>query len=245
MFHDGGQPQIAGDAAFYERIARETAGPVLEVACGTGRIALALAEAGLDVTGVDLSEGMLTVARRKAEAFPLEQRPILARQDMSALNLDRRFAFVFIAFRSFQHLSSVDLQEETLAGIHRHLEFGGKLALHLFDPRFDILTGNAGPPAGNSGTHPESRHRYVAEVLETAFDHLLQIRRDVWRYREYEPGGSMLREETREMTLRWTYRWELRHLLHANGYAVEAEYSDFSGAGPAYGRELIVVAKRR
>src|SRR5262249_23956343 len=46
------------------------------------------------------------------------------------------------------------------------------------------------------------------------------------------------------MALRWTYRWELRHLLELCGFVVEAEYSDFHGALPAYGKELIVVARR-
>jgi 2-polyprenyl-3-methyl-5-hydroxy-6-metoxy-1,4-benzoquinol methylase len=64
-FYVGGAP-IGGDVAFYERLARDTGGGVLELACGTGRIALALAEAGLEITGVDISEGMLSVARQKA-----------------------------------------------------------------------------------------------------------------------------------------------------------------------------------
>ena len=44
------------------------------------------------------------------------------------------------------------------------------------------------------------------------------------------------------MALRWTWRWELRHLLELCGFVVEAEYSDFARSGPAYGKELIVVA---
>ncbi len=47
----------------------------------------------------------------------------------------------------------------------------------------------------------------------------------------------------RVMALRWTYRWELRHLLELCGLAVEAEYGDFTGSAPAYGQELIVVAR--
>jgi hypothetical protein len=45
------------------------------------------------------------------------------------------------------------------------------------------------------------------------------------------------------MALRWTYRWELHHLLNLCGRAVEAEYSDFAGSAPAYGTELILVAR--
>ena len=63
-FYPGSGPQIAGVVGFYERVARQVGGPVLELACGTGRIALPLAKAGLYVTGVDRSEAMLTIARR-------------------------------------------------------------------------------------------------------------------------------------------------------------------------------------
>ena len=48
-------PQIAGDIAFYRQLALQTGGPILELACGTGRIALPLAESGLDVTGVAIA----------------------------------------------------------------------------------------------------------------------------------------------------------------------------------------------
>ena len=69
-------------------------GRVLELACGTGRIALSLAEAGLHVTGVDRSEAMLTIARRKLASLPasVQERLTLVNQDMSALNLGRRSA---------------------------------------------------------------------------------------------------------------------------------------------------------
>ena len=93
-FYSSSGPQIAGDLAFYQRVAREVGGPVLELACGTGRIALPLAGAGLHVTGVDRSEAMLTIARRKLAALPdsMQERVTLVNQDISALNLGRRFA---------------------------------------------------------------------------------------------------------------------------------------------------------
>ena len=243
-FYVGGAP-IGGDVAFYERLARETGGGVLELACGTGRIALALAEMGLEVTGVDISEGMLSVARRKVAARPasLQRHLTLIHQDMSQLNLDRRFGFVFVPARSFQHLLTIDLQRQALEAIHRHLEPTGRLVLHLFDPRLDLLIDPNITPPRLSGTHPEIGHRYTGEVLRTRFDHLDQVRRDRWRYTEVGPNGEVLAQDTREMALRWTYRWELHHLLRLCGLAVEAEYSDFGCAAPAYGRELILVAR--
>jgi hypothetical protein len=80
-------------------------------------------------------------------------------------------------------------------------------------------------------------------MLRTRFDHLNQVRHDVWRYTEMTPNGEVLAQDTREMALRWTYRWELHHLLGLCGFAVEAEYSNFGRAAPAYGKELILVAR--
>jgi hypothetical protein len=113
----------------------------------------------------------------------------------------------------------------------------------LFDPRLDLLIDANVTLPGLSGTHPETGRRYVGEILRTDFDHLNQIRRDLWRYTEIGPNSEVLAEDTREMALRWTYRWELHHLLNLCGLAVETEYSDFVGSAPAYGKELILVAR--
>jgi SAM-dependent methyltransferase len=244
-FYSSASPQIAGDVAFYEGLARQTGGPVLEVACGTGRIALSLAAAGLEVTGVDRSGAMLTIAQRKVAGLPASVRDhlTLVDQDMSELSLSRRFGFIFVAFRSFQHLLTIDLQKRTLEAMRHHLDGNGRLALHLFDPRLDLMVDDKGTVPGHSGTHPATGRRYVGEVLLTRLDHLEQVRRDLWRYREIGADGEVLAEDAREMALRWTYRWELHHLLKLCGFMVEAEYSDFAGSAPVYGKELIVVAR--
>jgi len=130
-----------------------------------------------------------------------------------------------------------------LEGFHRHLEPGGTLALHLFDPRLDLLVDVAAPVPRTAGTHPATGRRYVAEAVETELDHVAQVRRELWRYAEIGADGRVLRAERRELVLRWTYRWELHHLLALAGFAVEAEYSDFKRSPPAYGKELVVVAK--
>lgn len=232
-------PPIAGDVAFYQRLARQTGGPVLELACGTGRIALPLAESGLDVTGIDVSDGMLSIIRRKAHAHRLT----LLAQDMSALNIDQRFGCIIIAFRSFQHLLTIELQRQTLSAIRGHLAPDGRLALHLFDPRLDLLIDGAPRQPILRGTDPGTGHTFTGEMLSARFDYLAQVRRDLWRYREFAPDNALLAGDTREMALRWTWRWELHHLLQLCGFAVDAQYSDFTGSPPAYGKELIVVAR--
>jgi len=84
---------------------------------------------------------------------------------------------------------------------------------------------------------------HAGEMLRTSFDHLNQVRRDLWRYTEVAPNGKVHAQDTRKMAPRWTYRWELYHLLRLRGFAIEAEYSDFGRSAPAYGKELILVAR--
>lgn len=130
-FYNSSRPQAVADGAFYERVAREVGGPVLELACGTGRIALPLAQAGLQITGVDRAEAMLTIARCKLAALPasVQERLNLVNQDMSALDLGWRFGFVFVPARSFQALLTIGLQRKSLEAVRRHLEPTGRLAL--------------------------------------------------------------------------------------------------------------------
>ncbi len=245
--HQDDPPQIAQDVAFYEHLAREAGGEVLELACGTGRIAIPLAEAGHSVTGADLAEGMLSVARQKAARLPaaVQKRLTLIRQDMRELALDRRFGLAIVAFRSFQHLLTPEDQRKALAATSRNLQPDGRLALHLFDPRLDLLIDDPARPLERFRVPSRDGRHYMSELLRTRFDHLAQTRHDLWRYCELGPDGEILREDTREMVLRWTYRWELRHLLELSGFEVEAEFSDFRGSPPAYGQELIVVARAR
>jgi SAM-dependent methyltransferase len=161
-FYAGGAAPIADDIAFYDRLAQATGGPVLELGCGTGRIALPLAQAGLAVTGIDVSAGMLALARRKSERLAAAASRCLTfvEGDMARLDLGRRFGMAFIAFRSFQHLLTVDEQRATLTGVRRHLRVDGRLALHLFDPRFDLLADENPPAIRQSGIDPATQRRY-------------------------------------------------------------------------------------
>ncbi len=239
---------IAGDVAFFEHLAQETGGPVLELACGTGRVALTLAEAGLDVTGLDRSEPMLALAREKLAAAPREvaERLTLVHGDMATFDLGRTFGLVVIAFRSFQSLLTPELQASCLRAAHAHLRPGGLLALDLFDPLLDKCAPGATPfehSISRGDVWLPSGHAVRVTVTSRDVDPLTQVMRETWRFTETDPGGTVVRVQDEDLRLRWTYRHELRYLLALGGFTVEAEYSDFAGSPPTYGRELILVAR--
>ncbi len=148
------------DVGFLRGLAEEVGGPVLELGCGTGRVAIPLAEAGLRVVGLDRSPHMLATAEAKRRALPpaVRRRIEFIEGDMTDFSLGRRFGLAFAAFRVFMSLPDPDAQRACLAAVRRHLRPGGLVVLDLFDPRLQwIAPGAAGP--GEDTSVIASRHR--------------------------------------------------------------------------------------
>ncbi len=240
---------VEGDVDFYRSLAADQGGPILELGCGTGRVAFPLAEDGFEVVGIDRSTPMLELAesKRRLRAPEVADRIELVEGEMRDVSLARTFPLVIIAFRSFAHLLTVDDQRRCLRNVHRHLDPGGLLALNVFDPRLDLcLPGLAGsyPQPRGTAELAETGSRVEVEAVARTNDPLRQVMTETWRFTELAADGAVLREEVEELVLRWTYRYELHHLLELSGFDVVDEYSDFRRSPPVYGRELVVVARR-
>jgi len=101
------------DAGFWQAIAAAVGGgPILELGCGTGRVLLPLARAGYEITGIDLSVGMLERCRARLQSEPPEvrDRVRLVAADMTSFDLGRRFATILCPFAGFQQLRAVEQQ---------------------------------------------------------------------------------------------------------------------------------------
>jgi SAM-dependent methyltransferase len=235
---------LEGDVEFYLAQARKTGGPVLDLACGTGRVALPLAHAGFDVTGIDRAPDMIAIARAKQRAAGLSNMRF-ARGNMATFTRTRRFGLVVIAYRAFQHLLTAKEQRACLERARRHLTRGGRLAVHLFDPRLEFCVPSAPPMNRNrSRVHDPASGRDVSvEVLERQVEPVTQTFSEIWRW-TVSRGGEVLESTEDVLRLRWIYRYEMRYLLEVTGFRVLAEYSDFKRSAPRYGAEQIWVAER-
>ena len=120
------------DIPFYEHWAKQTNGPILELACGTGRIAKHLIESGFNYTGLDLSSVFIDYCRSN---FPNGK---FTTGDMCDFNLGQKFDLIFIPFNSFLHLYKEDEMTQCLKSIQNHLSDNGKFLLDIFvpDPEF-------------------------------------------------------------------------------------------------------------
>jgi SAM-dependent methyltransferase len=111
-------------------------GPVLELAIGTGRLALPLAERGLEIHGIDASEEMVTKLREK----PGGDRIPVTMGDFADVGVDGTYSLVFVAFNTFYALATQDDQLRCFANAAARLSEGGVFVLEAFVPdlgRFD------------------------------------------------------------------------------------------------------------
>ena len=151
---------------WYRRHARETGGPILELACGTGRLLAALATDGHEVVGLDRSETMLRQAQRH-----LGSAGTVVQGDMRAFDLDRRFALAIVADNSLREIESEAGILECLGCVRRHLRPEGRLLVteRRFDPaRYpDGVSEHPWSPAGADPATGEALERRVRVRLDT------------------------------------------------------------------------------
>jgi ubiquinone/menaquinone biosynthesis C-methylase UbiE len=133
-FYDWENARTVGrrDVAFWRHLASEHAGPVLELGCGTGRIAMPLLKAGVTLVGVDRSGAMLDRARRRAKRARITRRALFVRADIRDLPLrDRRFDLVMAPYGILQSLTRDRDLDATLASVARVLRPGGLFGIDL------------------------------------------------------------------------------------------------------------------
>ncbi len=125
------------DVPFYRDLATSVDGPVLEAACGTGRIYLELLAAGVDADGFDLSADALDVLAERATERDLE--PSVWQADLAGFETDRRYELITCPFNAVQNLQTIDDQLEALRSVHDALAPGGRFVFDVFVPGFDVI----------------------------------------------------------------------------------------------------------
>jgi len=238
------------DVAFFVDAAREAGSPVLEVGCGTGRVLIPTARAGIEIVGLDASAPMLAVCRERLrhERETVQSRVQLVQGNMRTFDLSRRFTLATIPFRPFQHLITVEEQLSCLESIRRHLVDGGTLILDLFNPSLDALVDQ--PVGDEFGEEPEfcmpDGRRVIRRHRLLAHDRPAQSTQVELIYYVTHPDG---REErlVHSFWMRYLFRFEAEHLLARAGFDVQHLYAGFdkSAYGSKYPGELIFVARRR
>lgn len=237
------------DVGFFVEAAREAGSPVLEIGCGTGRVLVPTARAGIDIVGLDVSPSMLAVCRRRLGDEPksVRARVELVQADMRRFDLGRTFTLATIPFRPFQHLVTVDDQLSCLESISRHLAPGGILILDLFNPSLDTLVNR--PMGQEVEDGPEfslpDRRRVTRRHRIVSHDRLTQVNHVELIYDVTHPDGRAERL-VHAFPMRYLFRFEAEHLLARAGFGIVQLYGgyDKSTYGTRYPGELIFVAEK-
>jgi SAM-dependent methyltransferase len=190
LWHDLECGAYAADLPLWERLAAEAGGPVLDLGCGSGRVALDLARRGHHVTGIDVDAGLVAALNERAAGLPAEA--VIG--DARELRLDERFALAIGPMQLIQLLGGPAGVARCLDSVGRHLLPGGRAAFAIVE----------GLPPAVDGPAPLPDAREVdgwihsSLPLETAAD---DGRLVVRRLRQSVSPGGELSEEVDEVAL--------------------------------------------
>ena len=224
-FYDRITSPPGGFLDHYLRVARECSGAVLELACGSGRLTIPLAQALAEdtsrrVVGLDLAPAMLDAARLKAAAARVDVQ--LVEGDMRTFTLARQFGMIFIAFNSLLHLTTNDALGECFARVRQHLAPNGVFAFDIFNPSIHSLA-RAPDERTTQARLPDAELGEIHVEATMNYDAATQVNYAAWHLSA--PGRPDYL--TIPLHLRCIFPQELPMLLAANGFRLESRFGDF------------------
>jgi len=225
-YYDLEHANYQDDRDLYLNYAAASGSPVLEIACGTGRLLVPLAQQGIEVVGVDSSPAMLACARQHLEESGLLQQVQLVESDARTLQLSQRFRLAFVALNSFAHFITRTDQRAVLAALHQHLLPSGTLILDL--PNADVRRyQQAEGQLFHQGTWTDhSQQAIVSHLIAAASDpetRSLQLT----HFYDVHPQGGPLRRTVVQTTLALLSPGEAELLVESSGFQVRHLFGDY------------------
>lgn len=223
------RPIVKDDIPFYLEYARRMNGEILELACGTGRVTIPLAQAGYSVTGIDLSADMLDRLEEKLEREhkDVQERITVLQADMSNFSCDRSFPLIMIPFRAFQLLTDKEQQRDCLKNVREHLTDDGLFIVHVFMP-YQTLDESWVQPEKEDWVKldPASGCEIRRTNIKRSIDLQNQITYPALIYDVKTPDGQVSTYEE-QLVMAYFYDHQLRELLMSEGFNIVNEYGLF------------------
>ena len=144
VWHDVECAAYTADLDLWRDLAAEVGGPVLDLGCGTGRVALDLAARGVEVAGIDRDAELVETLRARARSRGLRVEAVAG--DARAFELGRTFALAISPMQVVQLLGGAGGRARMLAAVRRHREPGGVFAAALANPFDDWSEEESLPP---------------------------------------------------------------------------------------------------
>lgn len=245
-WYDLDQGVFGDDIPMYLGLAGRTGSPILELGCGTGRLVLALAQAGHRVTGVEREPAMLALAEAKVRAAgrAVARRVTLVAGDFQSLDLPTRFRLAVLAVNTWMDLPGPAEQAQVLARAGRHLEPGGLLVLDLFHPHPDALAPAAGALVLEKVLSDPETDTQALKFVVRQVDHAQQVLTAHFIYDEMDAAGRLTRTAA-AFSLRYLHRPEAEQMVQAAGLAVEGVYGSYELDPYTDDAERMILVARR
>jgi len=242
-YYDWENAQTVGrrDIAFWKRMASAAAGPVLELGCGTGRVALPLGRDGSTVVGIDRSAPMLDRARVRVRRARLQSRIRLVRGDIRQLPFpDRSFPLVVAPYGILQSLLVERDLTKTLAAVARVLTKKGTLGLELVAdlPAWDEYSKRVSMK-GKRGPHG----RPITLIESVTQDRVRQVTRFEQEFVEGRGRGAVRKKFG--LAFRTLTVPQMVRRLEKAGLEVSALLGDYQGGPWDIRAEVWIILARR
>ena len=227
---NAGKPVLENDVPFFLGQLPRRRQRILELAAGTARAAIPLAQAGHRVVGVDYAADMLAVAARKRDAVGLKERDLrLVRADVLDLDLGQTFDWVCIFFNTFLAFTTLEQQDRVLQAARRHVRPRGFVWLDVFQPDLRRLARPTSRALEPLLFHVPRYDRVVMKTTDLRVVPHRQVQQVTFNYTWLDPAGRECRERT-EFDLTWIFPRELQLLLERNGLAIDRMFGNYDGS---------------
>lgn len=237
---------FSDDIPFYLNWAQHLGGKVLELACGTGRITIPLAKAGVDIVGLDYSNTMLDVLDTKVTHLPADIQRLIhfVHGDMTSFTLDETFKLIFIPFRSFQSLETDAQALSCLKSVHQHLEQDGRFIINVFKPYREIGEWwlNTTEKLDFESTL-DNGDKITRHSIKKAYDINKRLLTTKLVYRVHHEDVQ-IEEHHDYIQLRYYYGDELRAMIEHAGFKIDEEYGWYDGTSVSEGNEFIFICSK-
>jgi len=222
--------------------AKLVTGTIIDLACGTGRTAIPLAELGFSVVGIDIQEGMLKKASEKAAKQNVSINWL--KKDLTAFNLKEKSPLMYMAGNSFQHFLTNEDQDNLLTCVTASLQEGGYF---IFDTRFPCKEELLQSPTEEYWKTYQEEKSGLSVQLSTIsiYDEISQIQHYVTIRKFTNENGEVQKENRTNIRLRYVYPQELKRLLTIHKLEVVAVYEDWNKTTLKNGSQNMVCICRK
>lgn len=221
---------LAQDVPFFLGQLPQRRQSILELAVGTGRAAIPMAQSGHRVVGIDYDPQMVDIAIRKRDSVGLTDKQLrLVRQDALRLDLSEKFDWICLLFNTLANFATLEQQDRLLQGVRKHLKRAGRFWIDVFNPDLNLLVRPHSSKLDPVLFYVPHLDRSVSRVTEIRPDPVNQRQHVIFHYRWFDRTGRQHKEKV-EFDLTFIFPRELQLLVERNGMQIESLYGNYDGS---------------